>query len=84
MELDLADTVSWNGTTTSGQNDWKSVVQQSSDFLGCLISTNSSRTIPFSISNILNYFIFRKACDGNATNDFKDINSKAFPLFKAE
>ena len=38
----------------------------------------------FTIANMLSYFVHRKASDGNPMNDFKDINTKAFPLFKAK
>ena len=41
-------------------------------------------TIPhFTIGNITNYFISRVATDGQPTNDYKDLNSHAYPLFKA-
>lgn len=33
---------------------------------------------------MLSYFIYRKEVDRNPTNGFKDINSKAFPLYKSE
>ena len=36
----------------------------------------------FNIGNITNYFITRITSDGKSANDFKNINSKAFPLFK--
>uniref|UniRef100_A0A1X7V9P2 SWIM-type domain-containing protein n=1 Tax=Amphimedon queenslandica TaxID=400682 RepID=A0A1X7V9P2_AMPQE len=32
---------------------------------------------------MLSYFIHRRALDGKPTNDFKDLNNKAFPLYKA-
>ena len=38
---------------------------------------------PFTIANITNYFISRIACDGKPANDFKNLNSHAYPLFKA-
>ena len=34
-------------------------------------------------ANINKYFIHRVASDGQPTNDYKDINSHAYPLFKA-
>jgi hypothetical protein len=37
---------------------------------------------PFNIAHITNYFISRVACDGKSTKDFKNLNLKAFPLFK--
>ena len=37
----------------------------------------------FTMLNMLSYFISRKALDGKPDNDFKNLNSKAFPLFKA-
>ncbi len=37
---------------------------------------------PFNMANITNYFITRIACDGKSAKDFKNINTKAFPLFK--
>ena len=49
----------------------------------CLTPDHSSFS-HFSIANMMNYFIHREAPDGNPTNDFKDINNKAFPLFKAK
>ena len=32
---------------------------------------------------MIQYFIHRKASDGKATDNFKDMNSRAYPLFKA-
>ena len=32
----------------------------------------------FTIANMLEYFVYRKATDGNPTNDFKDIYTKAY------
>ena len=37
----------------------------------------------FTMANMLQYFIHQKATDGNPPNDFKDVNTKAYPLFKA-
>ena len=37
----------------------------------------------FTMTNMLEYFIHRKASDGNPTNDFKDVNTKPYHLFKA-
>ena len=37
----------------------------------------------FTLANMLEYFIHRKATDGSPTNDFKDVNTKAYPLFNA-
>ena len=37
----------------------------------------------FTIANITNYFITRIASDGKPANDFKNLNTHAFPLFKA-
>lgn len=37
----------------------------------------------FTIANITNYFITRVASDGKPANDFKNLNSHAYPLFKA-
>ena len=37
----------------------------------------------FTMANMLEYFIHRKATDGSPTNDFKDVNTKAYPLFNA-
>ena len=37
----------------------------------------------FTIANMMEYFIHRKASDGIPTNHFKDMNARAFPLFKA-
>ena len=43
----------------------------------------NAHTLPyFTIANITNYFIVRITSDGNSANDFKSLNSKAFPLFK--
>ena len=36
----------------------------------------------FTIENIMNYFIERKACDNKGNKDYKNLNSKAFGLFK--
>ena len=41
-------------------------------------------TIPlFTIGSITNYFISRLANDGQPTNDYKNMNSHSYPLFKA-
>ena len=41
-------------------------------------------TIPqFTIGSITNYFLCRLASDGLPANNFKDLNSHAFPLYKA-
>ena len=39
--------------------------------------------LDFTIVNLMEYFVHRKATDGNPVNDFKDVNTKAFPLFRA-
>ena len=36
----------------------------------------------FNMAHITNYFISRVTCDGKSAKDYKNINSKAFPLFK--
>ena len=56
---------------------WKCIDDPS--FMTC----SSSSGFNFTIANILNYFIHRKAQDGNPTNDYKDVNNKAYPLYKA-
>ena len=38
---------------------------------------------PFTVANITDYFVTRVASDGKTANDFKNINSRAYPLFKA-
>ena len=37
----------------------------------------------FMIANIINYFVSRVTVDGKPTNDVKNLNSHAYPLFKA-
>ena len=37
----------------------------------------------FTIANITNYFITPVTSDGKPANDFKNLNSHAYPLFKA-
>ena len=37
----------------------------------------------FTMPNMMTYFVMRKALDGRQANDFKNINSHAFPLFKS-
>ena len=37
----------------------------------------------FTIANITNYFIKRVSVDGKPANDFKNVNTRAYPLFKA-
>ena len=37
----------------------------------------------FTVANMMTYFVTRKALDGRQANDFKTINSYAFPLFKS-
>ena len=48
------------------------------------ISKNESLpTLDFNISHIVDYFVNRNAIDGIPNNDFKSLNKKAYPLFKA-
>ena len=62
--------------TTGMQNkDWPS-----SSFFVPLLQVHAPPQ--FTIGNITNYFITRIASDGKSANDFKNINSRAFPLFK--
>ena len=45
---------------------------------------DSCTCIPtFTIANLTNYFITRIASDGKPANDLKNLNSRAYPLFKA-
>ena len=37
----------------------------------------------FTMADMMQYFIHRQATDGLPINNFKDVNTKAFPLFKA-
>ena len=37
---------------------------------------------PFTIENMTNYFIKRKSGDNEGNKDYKNLNSKAFGLFK--
>ena len=37
----------------------------------------------FSLANIVEYFITRKVCDGQQADDFKHLNNRSYPLFKA-
>ena len=37
---------------------------------------------PFNMANMTNYFITCITCDGKSANDFKHLNTKAYPLFK--
>ena len=37
----------------------------------------------FTVANLTNYFVTRIACDGKPANDLKNVNSRAYPLFKA-
>jgi hypothetical protein len=39
-------------------------------------------SLNFTMSNMLEYLINRKGVDGKANNDFKNMNTKAYPLFK--
>ncbi len=43
----------------------------------------TSSSFNFTMANMIDYFIHRRATDGKPCNDFKDLNSRAFPLFKA-
>ena len=51
-------------------NDWKSI-------------NDSEVKLNFTMSNMLQYFINREAVDGKPANDFKNINTKVYPLFRA-
>ena len=45
--------------------------------------TEKPTSVPhFSMSNIIDYFVLRKACDKESTNDFKNLLGKSYPLFK--
>ena len=45
--------------------------------------TNITAQLPhITMAHITNYFIERLASDGKAAKDFKNVNKKAFPLFK--
>ena len=53
-----------------------------------IMATNTvewcSSDIPaFTIANITNYFMKRVSVDGKPANDFKNVNTRAYPLFKA-
>ena len=37
----------------------------------------------FTIANLTNYFVTRITSDGKPANDFKNVNSRAYPLFNA-
>ena len=52
------------------------------DYLS-FMTCSSSSGFNFTIANILSYFIHRKAHDGNPTNDYKDLNNKAYQLYEA-
>ena len=39
----------------------------------------NSAAINFDMSNMLGYFLHRKAVDGCPNNDFKNVNRKAYP-----
>ena len=65
--MDLLSHEIWNS------DGWKLI----SDPITCTPSFN------FTLANMMEYFIHREASDGNPTSNFKDINSRAFPLFKA-
>ena len=39
--------------------------------------------LDFTMPNMVDYFVNREACDGMPNNNFKSMNKKAFPLFKA-
>ena len=46
-------------------------------------STVNKPQVNFTMSCMLDYFINRKAVDGLSNNDFRTVNSKAYPIFKA-
>ena len=47
------------------------------------VKIEDSKVPQFTIANITNYFITRVTSDGKPANDFKNVNSHAYPLFKA-
>ena len=47
------------------------------------INLEDSAIPPFTIGCITNYFVSRIADDGLPRNDYKHLNSHAYPLFKA-
>jgi hypothetical protein len=44
--------------------------------------TLTSSKLNFTMGNMLQYIIHSKATDGAPTNDFKDVNTKAYPFSK--
>ena len=51
-------------------NDWKSI-------------NDNEVKLNFTMSNMLQYFINREAVDGKPANDFMNISTKTYPLFRA-
>ena len=46
-----------------------------------LITENPTSVPCFSLSNDMDYFALRKACDKENTNDFKNLLGKSYPLY---
>ncbi len=63
---------------------WKPVIElilnESSSAAG---THGSSSSFNFTMSNMVHYFLHRKAVDGLPNHDHRNLNSRAFPLFKA-
>ena len=62
---------------------WSSSGWQCIDHPSFKLEACSNYGFNFTIANMFSYFIHRRALDGKPTNDFKDLNNKAFPLYKA-
>uniref|UniRef100_A0A1X7VCF2 Uncharacterized protein n=1 Tax=Amphimedon queenslandica TaxID=400682 RepID=A0A1X7VCF2_AMPQE len=54
-----------------------------SDTVGWKSINDSLPSLNFNITHIVDYFVCRKAIDVIPNNDFKSLNKKAYPLFKA-
>ena len=60
-------------------NDWRPNTDLETDH----DDSNCQQPLNFTVENMLHYFIHREASDGMPNNDSKNLNTRAFPLFKA-
>lgn len=62
-------------------DDWRPIIDLKRDHDDD--SGNNCQQLNFTMENMLHYFIQREASDGMPNDDSKNVNTRAFPLFKA-
>ena len=82
---DASKSIAKNKLDKTGEHD---TVQQAKQLMiippdnkWTLITENPTSVPCFSLSNDIDYFVLRKACDKESTNDFKNLLGKSYPLY---